>query len=430
MRHWYIEWKTSWNILLRHKMILVLLVMQCFFSVWFLGNVYQYIQKGREGTQDLQENVLEKTYYRMHETLDDMTFSMYMDEDSSMYESLYEILKQVRQTDDMEYMFLFSQPVSIYDMEVDEKMLDGYEDRMGQDAVYESDGRRESLVKSLQVSENVFQEFGMELVQGEIWEEDAVSYAKGEIPVILGNEYKGKVAVGDELSGVYLFEELRFKVVGILSENAAVSDGEELINCSRYLLMPSVQETSGENSPTEEDKARLLQQLTGVIVTDLPFDLLEAKIRELAEQQGMAYAKDIVLTSSKENESLLDTYSAMTDELIWQFSVLLGLMILFVIISLSATVNGFVHEYYYDFGVFLLNGAGMKNVAAVIFFLVADVIILGDMLAAAVLAVQNADGRFFFVAAVISMMILISACIYPIRRLHKLDIYEVIGGKE
>lgn len=363
MRHWYIEWKTSWNILLRHKMILVLLVMQCFFSVWFLGNVYQYIQKGREGTQDLQENVLEKTYYRMHETLDDMTFSMYMDEDSSMYESLYEILKQVRQTDDMEYMFLFSQPVSIYDMEVDEKMLDGYEDRMGQDAVYESDGRRESLVKSLQVSENVFQEFGMELVQGEIWEEDAVSYAKGEIPVILGNEYKGKVAVG-------------------------------------------------------------------VIVTDLPFDLLEAKIRELAEQQGMAYAKDIVLTSSKENESLLDTYSAMTDELIWQFSVLLGLMILFVIISLSATVNGFVHEYYYDFGVFLLNGAGMKNVAAVIFFLVADVIILGDMLAAAVLAVQNADGRFFFVAAVISMMILISACIYPIRRLHKLDIYEVIGGKE
>lgn len=430
MRHWYIEWKTSWNILLRHKMIFVFLVMQCFFSVWFLDNVYQYMQRGREGTRELQENVLEKTYYRMHETLDDMMFSMYMEEDSSMYESLYEILKQVRQSDDMEYMFLFSQPVSIYDIEVDEKMLDGYEDGMGQDAVYESDGRRESLVKSLQVSENVFQEFGMELVQGEIWEEDALSYAKGEVPVILGNEYKGKLAVGDELSGVYLFEELRFKVVGILSEDATVSDGEELINCSRYLLMPSIQETSGENSPTEEDKARLLQQLTGVVVSEMPFDLLEEKLREIVERQGMAYAKDIVLTGSEENENLLNTYSAMTDELIWQFSVLLGLMILFVIISLSATVNGFVHEYYYDFGVFLLNGAGMKNVAAVIFFLAADVIILGDMLAAAVLAVQNADGRFFFIAGAISVMILISACIYPIRRLHELDIYEVIGGKE
>ena len=430
MRHWYIEWKTSWNILLRHKLILALLVMQCFFSVWFLGNVYQYLQKGRESTQDLQGNVLEKTYYRMHETLDDMMFSVYMGEEPSMYENFYEILKQIRQLENMEYMFLFSQPVSIYDMDLDEKMLDGYEDGMGQDAVYESDGRQELLVKSLQVSENVFQEFGMQLEQGEIWDENAVSYAKGKIPVVLGNEYKGKLTVGEEFSGVYLFEELRFQVVGILSEDATVSDGEELINCGRYLLMPSVLETGGENSPTEEDKARLLQQLTGVVVTELPFDLLEGEIRKIVEQQGMAYAKDIILTGLEENENLLETYSAMTDELIWQFSALLGLMILFVIISLSATVNGFVHEYYYDFGVFLLNGAGMKNVAAVIFFIAADVIVLGDMLAAAALALQNADGRFFFMAASISVMILISACIYPVRCLHKLDIYEVIGGKE
>lgn len=430
MRRWYIEWKTSWSILTHHKVILVLLIVQCFFSVWFLGNVCQYVQESKSGTKDLQEDVLKKTYYRMHETLDDTLFAMYMGENDDVYDDFYEILGQVRQLNHINYLFMFSQPVTIYDMEIDRKMLYGYEEGMDEDSVCESDGKKESFVKSLQVSENVFREFGVELDQGEIWEDETVSYSEREIPVVLGYEYKEILTVGDVIEGEYLFEKMKFRVSGILSKDATVSDGEELINCNRYLLLPSIQETSGGDSPTETDKARLMQQLTGIIVTEMPFDHLVENISAIMKQQGMVYAKDIVVTGSSKEESILETYSAMTDELVWQFSVLLGIMILFVIISLSATLNGFIHEYYYDFGVFLLNGAGMKDVAAIVFFLSADVIVIGDVLAVIVLVLQKAGTGFLLITAAISVVILILACIYPIRRLHQIDIYEIIGGKE
>lgn len=427
MRHIFIEGITSWKILCKHKMLFFLLVIQCIFSVWFLGNVSQYVKDSKDGTETLQEDILGKQYYRLHECLDDTMYSIYMSEESnSLYDDLFQTLTEIRNSDNYAYLFVTCQPISIYGENIKNEMLYGFEEGTSNEVIDDI-----YAVKSLQVSQNVFQEFNMKFAEGACWNEDEISYSDVEIPIVVGYEYREIFEIGDVIQGTYLFKDGNYRVVGILPEDATISDGESFYNCNRYIILPSIQETTIENNPTDTDKARLLQQLTGVVVSDIGYASIVEEITDIVKRNNLIYSQDIILTDVSNNgENILDTYSAMTDELLMQFVIILILFVVYTVLSMTLTINGLMQDYQYEFSVFLLSGAKISDVAFIAHCTIFIVIGIGDLFAISILLLQNTDMIVLGFVFLVSVLMHIISCIYPISKLRKIDIYTVIGGKE
>ena len=430
MKNFLLGFSESSRILKRHRFLTAVLIIQCILCLSILGTVYSHTSQSNQNINNFNRDVTDKYYYCLHENLNDDSFYRFMHKESAGYKEIAEFLNSVLKDKKFTYVIAVTQPISIYNKSIPDKFLDSYEtgDYSGSTTTDENKNVIKS-VKSLQVSKNFFKEFNIKLKSGHFWTDKDFVYPNNKVvPVILGSEYQNVFHLGDELKGEYLFEKMTFKVVGFLDGNAAYSSGYDTKYCDRYILIP--QFNAMPDNATDFNKMRLLQSLCGFTVTDKSFSETKAEIASLLNSAGVSTDKySIFLTNPLDTGSSLEEYKAMTKEVSKQFTWVLIILTLFVVISTSVTVNGFIRESHYEYGVLLLNGAKWSDIVRSVIILVGSIIVLSDVFSVLLLIIFQKYDSILYTQA-ITALILILSCVFPVWHVKRMDISNLIGGKE
>lgn len=180
------------------------------------------------------------------------------------------------------------------------------------------------------------------------------------------------------------------------------------------------------------DKIRLLLQIGGVIVSDSGYPEVEKVFYKLSkeadvEKYGM-YLEDPEM--AKRTTDLFQEYSSMTEEVLRQFKVIAGILLFFVIISLSSILCGFIREKNREYGIQLLCGAQPVQILGDIFLLNILIIMTGSFFTIVFFLCNQYSGKNIVIILLTGLAISIIVSINLFIYLLKMDISEIIGEKE
>lgn len=166
--------------------------------------------------------------------------------------------------------------------------------------LYNNNDREE--IKCMQISNNIIQDFSVNVKAGRNLEKEDFQYRTGfSIPIIIGSKLSNKFSLNDTFVAEYLFNEYIFEVIGILSPDSDITvfDKQNLDDC---ILMPSINFLS---LPTKESEvvSQLLHYCnkdSGIIKLSSPQDIsVLTDILQIINQSKMGefswYSNDIVL---------------------------------------------------------------------------------------------------------------------------------------
>lgn len=417
----------SLRILKRHRLLSWLLVIECVFCFILTGLVGKQFFETKQEVDKFQNNIGEKAYYHLTEFLDDTTYYKYMSDASYKYKEIRQFVDAMGKSNDFKYVVEMNQPISIINADIPEVCLYNYENGMSDNEItIMPDGTKISGAKSLQVSYNFLEEFNLKIAEGHSWTPKDFNYdSTKNVPVILGHAYVDTFHIGDTIKGDYLDEKMTFKVIGFIEENAKFVTKDSIENTDRYFLLPSFH---AAETPTSFHKWVLLQQLYGIVITDKSFDQINEEINALIAKYGVPSGENgVFLRNPNPDTDMIAFYSAMTEEVQNQFFWLFIILILFVIFTLSITINGFIRDNHYEYGVQLLNGARWSHIQLSVLCLLVAIVGGSCLLAAIVLLLL---GKLHVSIIAVAIFIIVISALFPIYHIRRMDISNIIGGKE
>ena len=154
------------------------------------------------------------------------------------------------------------------------------------ESAYEIEGEPAAAAEAVQVSENFFDLFPVQITEGRgFTDEDYDFLGKGPIPVIMGAAYKESFCVGDRFEGYYILDRFTFEVIGFAESGGAFyssGDGRP-VSFDRYIIMPfaSISEDS------EISRIILLQQICGLITDEDGREDALKQVNEYLEDSGL-----------------------------------------------------------------------------------------------------------------------------------------------
>lgn len=416
----------------RNQLLVFLMIILVAFSFSVLGFAFEQGKTVEENVADYSDTYGTTTYYFTIDGMTDIQYYEYVDDDNvEIYKKLSNFFEKLTKEKRFLFISIAEQPVEIYDTVIPDIFLDGYEDGNAEGSIFDMEGQDWYRTKSLQVSDKFFSQFQIQIASGSGFEEKNYIYHKGnEIPVLLGSEYGGEFQIGDEIKCNYLSEDVVLKVTGILKEEQFFYDemDKEFKSCGRYIILPAL--SSSDSSYF--DKIRLLLQIGGVIVSDLGYPEVEKIFRELEKEAGVEkynmYLEDPEMANI--TTDLFQQYSSMTEEVLKQFKVIAGILLFFVIISISSVLCGFIREKNKEYGIQLLCGARPVQILGDIFLLNILIIMTGSFLTAMFFLYNDYSGKNIAIILLTGLAISIIVSVNLFLYLLKMNISEIIGGKE
>ncbi|MBD5106252.1 MAG: hypothetical protein HDT41_04665 [Lachnospiraceae bacterium] len=133
---------------------------------------------------------------------------------------------------------------------------------------------------------------------------------------------------------------------------------------------------------------------------------------------------------AKRTTDLFQEYSSMTEEVLKQFKVIAGILLFFVIISLSSVLSGFIREKNREYGIQLLCGARPVQILGDIFLLNIWIIMTGSFFTVVFLLCNHYSGKNIAIILLTGLIISIIVSVNLFLYLLKMNISEIIGGKE
>ena len=424
--------RSAFRMINNHKLIFFLMLILISACLAVLGVAFSMGEEVNTQVENYDDTYGKQVYYFTSDGMTDLQYYTYMDDDNvEIYERLLKFHHACLNEKRFVYMDLVEQPIEVYGTEIPDIFLDGYEEGEQLNSIYNMDGKDWYRTKSLQVSDSFFGIFSPQLLEGRLFSEDDYIYERNKtVPVIVGSDYKEYLHVGDKITCDYLTEDLILSVEGILEENQFYYDemAKEFKSFDRYMILPAL---FSENA-SDFDKMRLLLQVGGMIVSDLGYPEVEKIFSELKKENDVEDLNMYMEKPEDVNNSvdLFENYSSMTQEVSKQFQIISDILLIFVIISISSVLCGIIREKNYEYGIRLLCGAKITYILGDILFIDFFVMLLGGLLAIGFL------GAFDYSLECINKVILTSGfiCILVagilIRYFFRLDIGEIIGGKE
>lgn len=416
----------------RHKllMLLMIILITCSFSI--LGLVLDQGNKLKESAADYSETYGKTTYYFTADGMTDQQYYEYLDdEDTEIYRKIEAFKNLLLAEKRILFISLVEQPVEIYGTDIPDIFLDGYEEGQGDFGIFQMDGEDWYRTKSLQVSDSFFEFFQIQAASGRGFEPQDYTYQEGkQIPVMLGDEYAGTFQLGDIITCNYLSADVSLEVVGFLEGDTFFYDemNKEFKSCGRYIVLPAF----SSNETEYFDKIRLLTQVGGMIISNLGYLEVKKIFDEIQQEAGVnelhIYMEDPAAAS--ETVDLLETYSAMTEEVLKQFKIILGILFIFVAISITTIMCGFIREKNYEYGIQLLCGARPIQVFGDIFLLCFGTLLAGSITTIYILTGCECSLKSISIVLMVALILggIIIANLFFF--LYKMDISEIIGGRE
>lgn len=201
--------------------------------------------------------------YKLTESLDDEAYSAYVDGDPVLFDKLNVFKNKLTASPDFDYYsYAENEAEVLYAVMPDECMLN-YGTEFASESRYDIEGESATCVNAIQVSDNYFSLFPMDVSAGRAFDEKDCHYQNAEyIPVILGKKYQDTFAVGDTFEGYYILERRTFKVIGIAGDGAFYSSSQNcMIPYDNYIIMPFMYVEADSFAA----RAILLQQVSGCV---------------------------------------------------------------------------------------------------------------------------------------------------------------------
>ncbi len=414
----------------RHKLISLLLIIQVWSCMVLFGHISAGVQNTEQSIADYRETYVGKIYYSTSECLGDNAYYSYLNDNGHGYKKLHGFATRLLDSTSFTYIMMMEQSIDVKEKPSD-IFLYGYEEGDASDASYAYEGDIYHAMKTIQVSERFLDEFGVTVDEGRRFQESDFQYQQGEtIPVLLGHDYREFVLLGDYLHGIYLGENMVFKAVGFLSDDAFFYSRQQkdMVSCNRYIIMPAM--LSSASDTTSFNRIRLLQQMEGIIVSDQDYQTVATQYAKAKEEADIEdWEIEVRDPNAKyDQNSALSTYSAMTDEVAGQFRIILALIIGFVMISMSLTISGLIREKQYEYGVRFLCGAPPKSVWINAIAQTGVYILLGDTLA--LISLFGISIKTVLLMQLLAIAIWAIACIGPVLFTMRMRLNDIIGGKE
>lgn len=129
----------------------------------------------------------------------------------------------------------------------------------------EMENSEEQWINSVQVGENLMEDFPVEIIEGRKFTSKDYIYSDGEyIPVILGYDYGKACQIGEEFTANYLYDMYRFRVIGIMEKGCHLEISLKNINLDDCIIMPSFKVT--KNVPeTDGLKIHYANKTSGIL---------------------------------------------------------------------------------------------------------------------------------------------------------------------
>lgn len=412
-----IVWNGITRMFKRKKLLSVLMIIQCFVCTLLINMIFATALKTHSSVSKFSKFIGNKSYYWISDDIEEDDFSLYMKNQNGEYEKLKSFHEELKNEKSWTFLSANKQFISINSNDIPEKFLFQYE----QGCPLENEDKSKKDVKCLHVSQNLFSEFGITVSDGREFKTEDFVHKNGEcVPIILGNEYKNIFSIGQVLNGEYLFEDFKFEIIGFLPELTEIPSLGDMgiISCDRYAIMPAF---SRENNAEASffDKASLDQYVNGIIISDMNYADVNERVQKLVLKTGTM--KLNVIPESGSIKNLTSISQKELSRLIYIFVVLT----IFTVVSISITINGFIRENYYEYGVHLLSGAtvrfltlqilGFISLIAGISFVLSSLV--GWVLVSNLIPVSS---------LAFSAVIVVLSSVFPISVVKKIDVNNLI----
>lgn len=409
--------------LMRHKIVSIGLIIQsavCFFLITLVVGSVIMTESSLSGFEKYIGN---KTYFTVHDT-DDETVDQYMKNENGDYTKLKNYMTAIQNQKNFTYLSIVNQPIDIITDKLPQKFIYGYETGEAMTDSKDKDGNIDKAAKCLAVSSNVFTQFGMQISEGRgFGKEDYTYNANKSIPVILGSDYKGIYKIGSSFDGYYPFDKMHFTVIGFFEKNTGVPLNEEIIYCDRYVVVPAFLPT--DKTPDEFQKVILDQQSCGEIISNDSLPDIRSQIQSLATTTGV-YQHTVI----QPNASNIKNIIATSREFLFQLIYLSISMVVFTVISVSVALNGFIRQGYYEYGVHLISGGTLRSIKKQIVGLIAVMMSVAFILSLILIRPYYPTIISLLASFGVCLVIFAISCIAPILKVSRIDINQLIRGKE
>lgn len=412
-----IVWNGITRMFKRKKLLSVLMIIQCFVCTLLINMIFATALKTHSSVSKFSKFIGNKSYYWISDDIEEDDFSLYMENQNGEYEKLKSLHEELKNEKSWTFLSANKQFISINSSDIPEKFLFQYE----QGCPLENEDKSKKDVKCLHVSQNLFSEFGITVSDGREFKTEDFVHKNGEcVPIILGNEYKNIFSIGQVLNGEYLFEDFKFEIIGFLPELTEIPSLGDMgiISCDRYAIMPAF---SRENNAEASffDKASLDQYVNGIIISDMNYADVNERVQKLVLKTGTM--KLNVIPESGSIKNLTSISQKELSRLIYIFVVLT----IFTVVSISITINGFIRENYYEYGVHLLSGATVRFLTLQILGFISLIAGISFVLSSLVgwVLVSNLTPVS---SLAFSAVIVVLSSVFPISVVKKIDVNNLI----
>jgi hypothetical protein len=408
---------------MRHKIITVGLIIQsavCFFLITLV--VGSVITTG-SSLSGFEKYIGDKTYFTVHDT-DDQAVDQYLKNENGDYTKLKNFMTAIQNQKNFTYLSIVSQPIDILTDKLPQKFIYGYETGALLTDAKDKDGNTKQAAKCLQVSSNVITQFGMKIDEGRgFLKEDYIYNIGRQIPVILGSDYKGIYSIGSTFDAYYPFDKMHFTVIGFFEKNTGIPLNERITYCDRYVVIPAFLTTDG--TPDLFQRIILEQQSCGEIISNDSLPDIRSQIQSLITTTG-TYQHSV----AQPNASNIQNLVATSRESLWQLIYLSIAMVVFTIISVSVALNGFIRQGYYEYGVHLISGGTLRSIQKQIVGLIAVMMSIAFILSLIFIRSYYPTTTSLLASFGVCLLIFAISCIAPILKVSRIDINQLIRGKE
>lgn len=413
----------------RHPIISAFAIILSFLSLFLSGITFNLQQSTTASAVDYDNTYGSQEFLFTSEALADNLYYNYLEDKRELWFTQLLFLKQLLlSSDQFTFFVLMEQPLELFDCEIPDLFLVGYEEGDADNSKYIYNEEQLYYTKALEVSDAFFEEFSIELSDGERFSEFDYEYSNSNaIPVLLGNAFKDYYSIGDKFEGYYLLEKCSFVVKGFLDEGSFYYSHtyNDFISCERYIVVPAL----NVSESSDFSKQVLLQQMNGIISSTLGYEKTNEIFQQYLNEAGLTNWDIYIVNPDYDNISSIETYASMTAEVAEQFTILVIIVLLFACISVVSVVCGILKESQIDLGILLLCGSSFAGISAIAAGVAGSILLAGDVMASLLLALNENLQAFVFVQMIVAIILLFS-CSSCVLYLRSMNISEIVGGKE
>lgn len=416
------------KILNKHKLLSFLMIAFVLVTLLILGFTVDIQQITEKTAIKYEETYGNKAFFYTGESLSDNIYYRYLEDNNDKdFHKLLQFKNKLINSDSFLYTELIEQPLEIINYEIPEIFLVGYES--GNSSINKYDGNDSYATKALIVSHSFFEEFSVEVSDGNSFsEEDYLFSEDKEIPLLLGSAYKESFKIGDKFKGYYYLEEKTFIIKGYIKEQSFFFSRSDydFVSCERYMIVPSIK----VEKATEFSKILLLQQMRGMISSTLGYEQTLEIYKQYLSESGIKEWELYIVNPNPETYSVLEMYTAMTNEVSHQFNIMVFIILIFGCITMIIVICGMLKENHFIFGVSLLCGASFRDIVFETLGLVGSILLSGDLLVTLTMLLQSAKPVSFLIVQAAVIIITTISCTACVLYLKRMDVSDIIGGKE